>query len=122
MLKVLPVFIATIYLMSTVLSYFSIDCQILSIIAGTSIAPLLFILISSFCFGFCLYHRIFIYYILLMNLINYYDWYVGFPIGNKGLLLLGIVLFGFSCLLVLYLHQRNARYKKLVTEAIGTNA
>ena len=115
-LKVLPILIAVIYIISIVLSYFNIDTQLLSILGGTSLFPLIFILISSFCFEFCLYHRIFIYYIFITNIINYYDWYIGIPISNKGLLMIEMVLFGISALLALKLHLNCKRddesYKK----------
>lgn len=115
-LKILPILIAVIYIISIVLSYFNIDTQFLSILGGTSLFPLIFILISSFCFEFCLYHRIFIYYIFITNIINYYDWYIGIPISNKGLLMIEMVLFGISALLALKLHLNCKRddesYKK----------
>ena len=82
LLKVIPVIIAGIYLLNSILSYFDIDIIICSIIGGMSILPLLFLYISSYVFRFCIYHRLPLYYILIIDIINYYDLYIGIPISN----------------------------------------
>lgn len=109
-LKVIPVLIAVIYTVSSFTSYFGLDIQLLSILGGTSFVPLMFILVSSFCFEFCIFHRIFIYYILALNCINYYDWYIGIPVSDKNLLIIVSILFMCSCLLALFFYLRRKKY------------
>lgn len=109
-LKVIPVLIAVIYTVSSFTSYFGLDIQLLSILGGTSFVPLMFILVSSFCFEFCIFHRIFIYYILALNCINYYDWYIGIPVSDKNLLIIVSILFMCSCSLALFFYLRRKKY------------
>lgn len=109
-LKVIPILIAVIYTVSSFTSYFGLDIQLLSILGGTSFVPLMFILVSSFCFGFCIFHRIFIYYIFALNCINYYDWYIGIPVSDKNLLIIVSILFMCSCSLALFFYLRRKKY------------
>lgn len=67
--------IALAYLVNTVSSYLDIDLPILASIAGMSLIPLVFMYISSYVFRFCEYHRIFLHYIAINDIINIYDWY-----------------------------------------------
>ena len=82
LLKALPMIIALFYLINTVTSYFNMDIPILSSIAGLSIIPLIFIYVSSYAFKFCEYHRIFLHYIVINDIINIYDYYIGIPLDN----------------------------------------
>ena len=82
LLKVLPMIIALFYLINTVTSYFNMDIPILSSIAGLSIIPLIFIYVSSYAFKFCEYHRMFLHYIVVNDVINIYDYYIGIPLDN----------------------------------------
>lgn len=69
-LKYLPILLGVCYMINTFLYYIGIDIAILSILSGVLILPLIFILIASFVFHFCLYHRIFLYYIAFSDIIN----------------------------------------------------
>lgn len=75
MIKAIPMCIAFVYLLNTLLSYFDIDLPILSTIGGTSILTLLLLYVLSITFKFCLYHRMFLHYILIENIITYVDYY-----------------------------------------------
>ena len=88
------------YLTNTILSYFKIDLVIFSIIGGLSILPIVFILISSFVFKFCIYHRLPIYYIIISDIINYYDLYIGIPLSNKWLFILNMIIAGLFIILI----------------------
>lgn len=102
LIKSLPLGIALCYLINTVLSYFKIDAVILSYLGGMSILPIVFILVSSFVFKFCIYHRLPIYYIIVSDIINYYDLYVGIPISNRGLLILNMIIAGIFIILIVF--------------------
>ena len=75
LLKIMPMVIALAYLVNTVSSYFGVDIPILASIAGMSLIPLIFMYISSYVFKFCEYHRMFLHYIAVNDIINIYDWY-----------------------------------------------
>ena len=64
-LKILPMLLAFITLLNSILSYFNIDLVILSYIGRISLITILFIYISSYTFKFCEYHRIFLHYIVV---------------------------------------------------------
>lgn len=69
--------IALAYLVNTVPPYFGVDIPILASIAGMSLIPLIFMYISSYVFKFCEYHRMFLHYIAVNDIINIYEVYVG---------------------------------------------
>lgn len=103
LLKIIPMLLAGLYLTNTILSYFGIDLVILSLLGGISSIPLLFIYISSFVFKFCLYHRMFLYYILFSDILAYYDMYIGIPLSNRGLFSLNLIIAGLFLFIILYL-------------------
>lgn len=80
LLKVMPMLLAAIYLINTVLSYYDIILPVLSYIGGLSLIPLVFMYISSYVFRFCSYHRMFLHYIVINDLINLVDYYYTLPI------------------------------------------
>lgn len=82
LLKILPILLAAIYLINTVLSYYDIIIPALSYIGGLSFIPLLFIYVSSYVFRFCSYHRIFLYYIAINDVINMLDYHFNLPISD----------------------------------------
>lgn len=102
LIKSLPLGIALCYLLNSILSYFKINAPILSYLGGMSILPVIFILVSSFAFKFCIYHRLPIYYIIVSDILNYYDLYVGIPISNRGLLILNIIIAGIFIILIVF--------------------
>ncbi len=101
LIKILPLGIALCYLLNTILSYFKIDAVILSYIGGMSILPVIFILVSSFVFKFCVYHRLPIYYIIVSDILNYIDFYIGIPIITRDLFILNMVIAGIFIILLL---------------------
>lgn len=102
LIKSLPLGIALCYLVNTILSYFNIDILALSLLGGTSILPVIFILVSSFAFKFCIYHRLPIYYIILSDVLNYYDLYIGISISNRGLFILNMIIAGIFIILIVF--------------------
>lgn len=105
-LKSLPILIALCYLLNTVLSYFKIDFAFLSVIGGLSLLPIIFILVSSFVFKFCIYHRLPIYYIIVSDIINYYDLYIGIPLSNKSLFILNMIIAGIFIIAIVILKAK----------------
>ena len=105
-LKILPMFMAGLYLMNTILSYFDIDWVIFSYIAGIGFIPWLFILVTSYLFKFCEYHRMFLWYIMTNNIICWIDEEYGLPIADREFFVLHIAIAGLFMFLVLYFHQK----------------
>ena len=106
-LKILPMVLAGLYLVNTVLSYFYIDYEIISYLAGIGFIPWLFILMASYRLHFCEYHRMFLWYIFVNNGICWIDSQYKLPISNWDYLVLHIIIAGIFLFFILYLHQRE---------------
>lgn len=107
LLKIIPVLLACLHLANTVLSYYSIDIILFSYIGSVSLIPLIFLYINSYVFRFCEYHRMFLHYIVVNNLINIYDYYIGIPIDAKELLITHLIIAGICLIIILYLYVKS---------------
>lgn len=113
LLKVIPMLLAFISLLNSILSYFNIDLYILSYIGGISLFTMVFLYLSSYVFKFCEYHRMFLHYIVVTWVINIIDYYLGIPLNNLEYLCLQMIIAGISLFLILYLYVRSN--KKVTT-------
>ena len=105
-LKVLPMIMAGLFLLNTVLSYFYIEVSVISYLASVGIVPWLFIMVASYIFKFCEYHRMFLWYILVNNILCWLDYEYTLPISNRSLFLLHIIVAGSFLFLVLYFWRK----------------
>ena len=105
--KYIPMLISILYMLNTVLCWVEIDTPVISNIAGVSLLTWLFLYLSSIVFQFCIYHRMFLYYILATDLINIYDFYLGIPISTVQLLSVHSVIISVLLFLLLYIHIKN---------------
>ena len=106
-LKCIPYIIAFCYIIFTAGCYFGIELNVLGYIASCSIFTWLFLYISSFTFKFCIYHRIPLYYILLNDLLNVVDIYIGLPMTTYSFFLLHIFILGICLGLFIYLKVKD---------------
>ena len=89
LLKLLPVIMVVSHIIASygaifqVVSGAAIIIQIVSHYLGLVIAPIAFMYISSHVFQFCNYHRMFIHYIAIIELMNVTNWYFKIPITNE---------------------------------------
>jgi len=113
-IKVIPFIIMLCYVLNSILSYCNINGEILSVIGGQSILTWLFLYISSFVFKFCIYHRLPLYYILISDILAYYDNIIGIPVSNKELFVLNISIVGVFILLIVFFKfkQHESRTSK----------
>lgn len=107
LLKVMPMLLAAIYLVNTVLSYYDIIIPVLSYIGGLSLIPLVFMYTSSYVFRFCSYHRMFLHYIVINDLINLTDYYYTLPISDWELFILHMSIAGVLLFIILYLYVKS---------------
>lgn len=84
-LKILPAIMAFSYLFNVICVYFQVPFQLVTHYLGIVIAPLLFIYLASYVFKFCEYHRWYIHYIAIVELLNITDYYFHIPISNKAI-------------------------------------
>ena len=106
-LKILPMLLAFITLLNSILSYFNIDLVILSYIGGVSLITILFIYVVSYTFKFYEYYRMFLYYIVVTWIINIIDLYIGIPINDLEYLCLQMIIAGISLFIILYFYLKR---------------
>lgn len=110
MLKVIPMLIAGCYFLNTSLSYIGIESPLFSYIGGLSLLPLLFLYLSSFVFRFCLYHRMFLYYVFVSDIISYYDLYIGISVSDRDLFVLNEIIASTFLFIILYLKLKVCKH------------
>jgi hypothetical protein len=91
-LKFIPMVTAVMYFLNTLFAFFGIDTPLFSHISGMSLLPWLFILLATYVFRFCAYHRMFLWYILITDLLNILDYYVGIPMESFRLLAVHLLI------------------------------
>lgn len=110
-LKVIPMILSLIYLLNTLLSYYMIDIPLFSWVGGVSALPWLFLYISSLAFHFCLYHRMFLYYLASCNIISCVDYHTGgIYMSDREFLLLNIIIAGISLFIILFLKFKICKH------------
>lgn len=102
LIKIIPIILAGITLLNTILSYVGIDTPILSYIGGISFLTLGFLYLTSYVFKSCSWHRMALHYVLVINLLNTYDYYIGIPVSDYFLLKVHLTITGIFLLLILY--------------------
>lgn len=107
--KYLPYVMSLLYMVNTLLSLAGIDLIIFSMLGGLSLLPIIYFISVSFTFGYCLYHRLPIYYIILNDSINWLDYHIGIPIADMYFIAGSIVLmFVFiTVTTILYLREKR---------------
>lgn len=106
-LKFIPMITALCYMLNVLLALFGIDAGFLSHICGMSLLPWLFIFVATIVFRFCIYHRMFLYYILASDMVNIIDYYIGIPISAANMIMVHFVLISIFLFLILYLYVKH---------------
>ncbi len=83
--KVTPMIIAFVHLVNIILSYHYCNDIPLNYLGGISILSIAYLYIASYTFKLCHYHRMFLHYSVLVDIINVYDFYIGIPISDLDL-------------------------------------
>lgn len=101
--KVLPILIAIIHLINTIISFFHGNDIPLNYIGGVSLLPLVYLYIASYTFQLCSYYRMFLHYSVIINIINIYDYYFEIPVNDLTYLLIIIAITIITMILIIYL-------------------
>lgn len=118
-IKYVPMVISMFYILNIILCWLGIDAPVLSNIAGVSLLTWVVLFLCAVVFRFCAYHKMFLYYILLNDLLNIYDYCIGLPLEAEDVLeihsvLIGLLLFS---ILFIYLKTNDKVNKKYVIES-----
>lgn len=105
--KVIPMLLAFLHFVNILFGYFNIDSTILTYLGGISFLPILFLYITSYALKFCAYHRMFIHYCVITNIINIYDEYIGIDIDNERYIMLLLILTIIMLFITLYLKLKQ---------------
>lgn len=111
-LKVLPMVLAFLALLSTIFDRYEINSVILNYIMFFTVY--LFLYLSSYVFKFCEYHRMFLHYIVLTNIISIYDVYVGIPLDYYWMFRVYLIITGIFAFIILYMYVKS--HKKSITK------
>lgn len=106
-LKIIPMLLAFCYFLNTIFGYLEIDSGFLSLFGSVSFLTLAFLYLASIVFRFCVYHRMFLHYILATDILNTYDFYVGIPVSDRGMLAIYLIVSCAFMFLILYYHQKE---------------
>ena len=101
-LKYIPIVIALCYMLNTM---FYIEP--LSNIAGVSLLTWIFLYLASVVFEFCSYHRMFLWYILIDDILNIVDYYWNIPISTDNLIRIHNILAVITLFIVLVLYAKS---------------
>lgn len=101
--KVLPMIIAAIYFLNSTISFFYGNDIPLNYLGGVSLLPVLYLYLASYTFKLCEYYRMYLHYIVVINIINIYDYYIGIPIDDISMYLLCVLLTTLTMFIVVYL-------------------
>lgn len=101
--KVLPIIIAAIYFLNSTISFFYGNDIPLNYIGGVSLLPVLYLYLASYTFKLCEYYRMYLHYIVVINIINIYDYYIGIPIDDISMYLLCVLLTTITMFIIIYL-------------------
>lgn len=106
-LKYMPLVIAFLYTVNTALNILEIDAPIISNISGVSLFTWIFMFLSNLVFRFCICHRMFLYYILVVDIFNIIDYSYGIPLYKSEYIAIHSILISITLFLFLYFHDKN---------------
>lgn len=109
MLRMLLFVMAFFHFLNTVLSYVGYNDIYISNMFGIGTVPLFYIIFSSHTYGFCLYHRLFAYYIGVNNAICFIDYNYELPISDRRYLLLHIIVAFIFLSAIVYLKLKHGK-------------
>lgn len=106
-MKLIPMLLAFCAALNTVFCFLGIRFDVLSMFGGISFLPLIFLYLTSYLFGFCRYHRMFLHYVLVTNVITLIEFYVGIPVSDEILMYIMAVVTCVFLFLILYFYRRE---------------
>ena len=104
-IKIIPIVIAVLSFSDTVLSYLGYEGNSISYIIALLVW--LFLYLSSFVFKFCRWHRMFLYYILVEGIINWYDYEFIIPLSLRPMIAIQLCLTVIFISVGLYFHRHD---------------
>ena len=114
LIRFIPMLIAFCYGANSLLAYFDMQLDILGYLVFYLFIALLYLL--SYVFHFCAYHRMFIHYILSIDILNTIDYYVGLPLGDLGIWFVYAITTCIAMFITLYLYVKQNKVDKSIVQ------
>ena len=106
-LKIIPMLITLCDILNTIFYFLGFDVEVFSFIGGISIFTLAFLYLVSYVFRFCIYHRMFLHYVLINNIVWTVEYTVGIPLSTQSLITIWSIFTGVILFIILYLRKRK---------------
>lgn len=110
MLKTIPILLASISFINTLLNIFGIKIMFLTNISFISVLPLIFLYMASYVFQFCAYHRMFLHYLSFILLLNTIDLYWIIPISRMNCVIIFMIITFIFLIITLYKYLKSKRH------------
>ena len=104
-LKLIPVVLAIASFVNCIFAYYDIQLKFLAHLF--MILLISFIYVASYVLKFCEYHRISLHYIVLIYIINCYDYYIGIPINYIELFMMYSMITFVAIIIGIYLKLKH---------------
>ena len=101
--KYLPMLIALIHFLNSTISFFYGNDIPLNYLGGISLLSVSYLYLASYTFKLCEYYRMFLHYIVICDIINIIDLYVGIPITDIEYYVLFVIITIITMFIVIYL-------------------
>lgn len=101
--KYLPILIALIHFINSTISFFYGNDIPLNYVGGISLLSVYYLYVASYTFKLCEYYRMFLHYIVVTNIINIIDFYIGIPINDVEYYILFVILTITTMFVAIYL-------------------
>lgn len=105
--RYLPIITAAAYALRTIAAWFYVDMGPISHVFGMSLMPWLLCYLGAFVFRFCIYHRVFLWYIAFDNTINALDRSIHIPLDDLAWLSVNTVAICVTLLIILFIHMKR---------------
>lgn len=105
--KYIPFVIGIGYLLMAIFSCFGISCIWLPVLFRFSISSFVCLFAVSILLKFCIWHRLPLYYAVVIDIINTVDYYFVIPINSKVLLLVYLLISAIFILIGMYLKEKH---------------
>ena len=107
LLKIIPMLLALCDALNTLTCLLGFNITVFSYIGGVSFLTLAFLYLVSYVFRFCVYHRMFLHYVLANNIISTIEFTAGIPADFLSLCCIFSINFCIFALLVLYFYRKE---------------
>lgn len=104
-LKIIPMLLSILSFSNCIIAYFDIYPKLLA--HSFMFLLISFIYIASYVLKFCEYHRISLHYIVIIYIINCYDYYIGIPINYIDLFVLYSIVTFIMIVIGIYFKLKN---------------